>query len=546
MFQAKNLYFLKSKLSFFPPIFLLVLEVVIGFIQAPWDIDAHHDGIVYGAAVAASEGRKPNSEYFQQYGPLSSSLQGAFLKLTSPTLYSLRIFTVLTVSLIAFAIYFAARKTLGELGALSVAIVWSISSPRMHAVMLPWPSLYSSIFLIAALYFAQKYKNLLFHGISVGYFIASAFIALASLCRINVLGTISLLVFLLVIRQEWKILKDSVYGFISVTTIFNFVAAVLGFIDEFYYQDIIWAFGTYSTSGAEDAKGHLVNFLMYLTIPFFGIMTILLSRIIMHKLFAIIVFLLLLSTLFSQELKSNHQSYANPVYLYAFISKHSNFMFSYFGVFFCLAVLFHLLIRRKGSSSQIFVASIGASTIFQLYPTPDPLHLWWVAPVGIIAAFNLLDEQSKFGIWHIYTSGISRLSLCITVVLAIVLVQEIRIDRFSFQSSTLKNMQGTNGTDHFLDQTLLKLEHEPIKGRVSFDCQDGIYAVAGAQYLPMNKDYVNWSPRPEETIESAEYIFVCNSRTPALQYLPSSEWKTIFEVQFNDKSNFLLKRAKSG
>ena len=192
----------KSHSRFIAPFLLLLIELIIAFVQAPWDLDPHHDGYVYAAAVAASEGRMPNSEYFQQYGPLASTLQGLFLALTSPSLYSLRLFTGLSIALISLVLYFSARKTIGEFGAFFVGLLWSLSSPRMHATLLPWPSFYSTILLLVAVYCLKKLVNRKLFGLDAGYFLAAVFIFLASLCRINVIGRFGTIVLLLFLRRN--------------------------------------------------------------------------------------------------------------------------------------------------------------------------------------------------------------------------------------------------------------------------------------------------------------------------------------------------------
>ena len=533
---------LKNPLSFLIPSFLLSFELIIGFLQAPWDVDAHHDGIVYGAAVAASEGRKPNSEYFQQYGPLASSIQGIFLRFTEPSLYNLRIFTAITVAAITLSIYFAARNVLSRQGAFAIAALWSISSPRMHATLLPWSSFYSTLFLIFAIFTVKKFGNRSYLGLNVGYFSAAGLIFLASLCRINVLGTAGALIALLVLRREWVHLKAVLGGFLFFFIVFNLLGAGLGFLRDFYYQCVIWAFGTYSTSGAEDAKGHVVNILLYLTIPFFGLVVMYASNLLKSKGLLSIIFVILLITLWSKNLQVVHESYANPLYLFAFISEHMHYMFSYFGIFVSFLALIFFLKKQDVSIDNLFLAAVGASTLSQLYPTPDPLHLWWVAPVGLCAAFCFLDIDFRIGQLKFFAPGFSKLAWVLLVVLFVPLIQEAKTPRFSLESATLTRMQGQDQIDIDLDRTLQMLERQSLKGSVAFDCPDGIYSAAGGVYLPNGKDFVNWSPKPVFRLEDSRFIFVCNSKTSPNEYRNQFDWRIVFEQKTAGGFNFLLKR----
>lgn len=528
------------------PVVLVLIELSIGFLQAPWDVDAHHDGIVYGAAVAASEGLMPNSEYFEQYGPLAPSIQGLFLKLTSPSLYNLRIFTVLTVTVIALLIYFSASQLLGTYGAFAVAALWSMSSPGMHATMLPWSSFYSTLFLIGAIYSIRKFSFKSYLRINIGYSLAAGLIVLATLCRINVLGTIGLLALVLILKREWSALRASFVGFFIVFALFNAIAASNGFLRDFYYQCIVWAFGTYSTNGAEDTKGHIVNTLIYLTIPFFGLMVVILSKFLKAKSAFFVVLMLLLTTLFTQNLETNHKSYANPIFLFSFISEHTHYMFSYFGIFIVISASILYVKRKSIKLEKITIAAIGSSVLFQMYPSPDPLHLWWVAPVALIAFFSFVGDDLKIGFLYVNRRGFSHLASILVIVMGVMLYQQAQIPRFSFVSSTLQNMQGTSTEDKDLDSTLKLIESRSIKGEVGFDCRDGIYAAAGSSYLPKGKDFVSWSPEPDFELFDLNYIFVCDSKLNAKQYPHSVNWKVLFELPTSKGFNFLLQRTPEG
>lgn len=543
MIQTKFALVFKSRKLFMVPTLLVALELFIGLLQAPWDVDPHHDGIVYGAAVAASEGRVPNQGYFEQYGPFASTLQGIFLKFTSTSLFSLRVSTVLIVTAITISLYFMARKLLGEFGAFSVALLWSLSSPRMHAAMLPWSSFYSTLLLIASIYVLKKLSNKRLFDLNIGFGLAAIFISLASLCRINAIGSFFALITVLLLKREWNALKSSFFGALLVFLTFNGLGFAFRFLKDFYFQCVIWAFGTYSTSGAEDAKGYIVNALMYFTIPFFGLLVVLASQRLKSRIYIPIFLVLALASLLTQNLDSSRESYLNPTYLLAFISKHIHFSFSYFGLFFSLIAVVVLFNRNNVQIERTAIAVIGGSTLSQLYPSPDPLHLWWIAPVGLAAFFSIYDEDLNLKNFRLDTSGYSKFATILAFVMSIALFQEATISRFPYESSTLKKMQGVTQYDRDVDSTLKNLELLNLKGRVAFDCPDGLYAAAGATYLPMTKDFVSWSPRPDHPLTHSEYIFVCNSSIKANSYPVGNDWEIVFEVESSKGSNFLVKRV---
>ena len=141
-----------------------------------------------------------------------------------------------------------------------------------------------------------------------------------------------------------------------------------------------------------------------------------------------------------------------------------------------------------------------------------------------------------------HISGMAKLAAILSLVMFILLANESRIQRFPFQSTVLKGMQGTTQVDRNLDRTLILLENASVKNKVSLDCPDGIYAVSREGYLPGNKDFVNWSPDPEQSIWESEYIFACNSKSPSSDYLKNMNYELIFEVINDNGYNFLAKR----
>ena len=77
------------------------------------DPEPHHDGVMLAAAIGVSEGKIPNKDVFTQYGPLTPLLQGMWLRLTEPTLLSLRIFTSLLLAGCGLVLFLILKSRLG-------------------------------------------------------------------------------------------------------------------------------------------------------------------------------------------------------------------------------------------------------------------------------------------------------------------------------------------------------------------------------------------------------------------------------------------------
>lgn len=408
--------------------------------------------------------------------------------------------------------------------------------------MLPWSSFYSTLFLIFAIVSIQKYSKKTLMRVNLGYFLASIFIISACLCRINALATLIAIIFATLISKNWDALKSICLGGFLASALFTILAFGLGFLNDFIHQCIVWAFGTYSTGGAEDVKGHIVNLLLYLAIPFFGGSVFILSKTLKYKYSFAIIAIFLLSTLYFQNISTDHQSYANPVYLFSYISQHSHYMFSYLGIFICIFLFAKYTFLFRSRNQDLVLAAIGASTLSQLFPNPDPLHLWWVAPVALFAFFNFSPLSLKTLGVKTLAPGTLKLAGILSLVMLILLISESRIQRFAFQSSILAGMQGVTQSDRDLDRTLLLIQSKVRKGETVFDCFDGIYAVSQEGYLPTTKDYVNWSPRLDYSLWNSESIFVCNSPINAREYLSNRNFDIVFEVHTSKGYNFFLSR----
>lgn len=74
----------------------------------------YEQGIMYTAAIAAREGLEPNRDFFMQYGPVSSWLQGYWMRLFGPELIQLQLSTMFAVLLLSSVTFFTLRIFLGN------------------------------------------------------------------------------------------------------------------------------------------------------------------------------------------------------------------------------------------------------------------------------------------------------------------------------------------------------------------------------------------------------------------------------------------------
>jgi len=522
---------------------LFLTELTVTLIQAPWNPDAHHDGIMYGAAVGVSEGLVPNHGVFAQYGPLTPLLQGIYLHLTAPSLLNLRIFTAITIALIGLLIFSSIEPFLGRSTSFLISGIWTLSSPRMHATTLPWASFYSTLFIIFGLVLFRRFNGRKFLSVKLDYFALGVFLVLGMLNRMNVLGAILLVSLLLITKRAYSAFTSFTLGSFVSFSVFNITFYFLHALKDFYDQCIIWAFGTYSGAGYKDWKGMVVNYALYFTLPFFTALLILIVKILQRRIYYVPLLIFSIITVFVSTISVAHQSYLNPRFLAVFLSHSYQFIFSYSGITLSIFLVIKYFKDQKITLSQLVVWTIGGSVLLQLYPTPDPLHLWWGAPVGIIAAFggkHLLRDNKFVSLDPV---NLRIFSLIMFLILSLVLAREINTPHFSFQSKTLHGMSGTTSREAAVDKTLKELEGLPLNKETEFECRDGIYAAAGGQYLARNKDFVAWSPGFVSHINNFKFVFVCDSQISAKNYQIPSNWNLLFEQSLYDgTSNFLFQK----
>ena len=172
-------------------------NLTIFLAQAPLDPNQHHDGIMYTAALATAEGATPNLGAFAQYGPLSPLLQGWWLRLTSTSLLSLRVFTALLLTLTAVLLFHMLRRFLTPGLSSILSLVWALSAPKYFPADLPWSSVITTLLLLFCTWVTLHNPELKKRTTFFPYLIAGLITGLGIFGRIHLVVTfIAILMFL--------------------------------------------------------------------------------------------------------------------------------------------------------------------------------------------------------------------------------------------------------------------------------------------------------------------------------------------------------------
>lgn len=188
-----------------------------------------------------------------------------------------------------------------------------------------------------------------------------------------------------------------------------------------------------------------------------------------------------------------------------------------------------------------FAVGVTITAFLYLYPVPDSIHLWWVAPIIISGIFLMLSSIGEFS-----TKLISNLkfSLMIPILIGSIMLQlnYLQIPRESYKSKTLVGMLGKPTQVQWLDATMLNLEKYAHEGGVEFRCADGLYASAGGKFLADNKIFTDLGfPNLKQTSKIEENnVFYCGTSSSVSDLEESGKLKLIFQQRIGDSEYFNL------
>lgn len=522
------------------PFVLFALEFFyLSFIHS-WEVDPHHDGIMYTAAVAAYEGKVPNRDFFAQYGPLSPIIQGFWFRLTEPTVWNLRLLASLGLAFIGVLIYIGARRRLSIFTSVLLSTCWALSGP----FGLPWSSIFSTIFILGSLLLFESIFSSQFQGKSRYYgFFIGLLLALGTFTRIHTIvvffaATLGLLAF----RDQWKYRR--IAALVSLGYFLTLISITLALakhdaLKAYLDQCILWASRNYA-GGPELSVNFFFN-LMW--IPLFGITNILILKHLSNskslkfpyvlKITLPIFLFYSVLVLFSQLQRSGPETLRNPRILSIIAGQKAHFSFNFLVLTFFVGLIFFGLYKSinsknlelfLGSESQIVYVLIAVGTLTQLYPYADEYHIAFVVPVVIVASVFVLPQGLK--------SNRSQSAFCY---LAVVLIPTLiahalilaNVERIEFKSKTLTGMYGSWQSTKPVDLTMIRLERELPGFR--FICADGLYAGAGGRYLSDNEKFVNWGP-PSTGKKVGSREFVCSADQQLISSYSEQGWAVKFKV----------------
>jgi hypothetical protein len=546
-------------------ILLAILNLFILVPQARYDPDPHHDGVMFAGAVAVAEGKVPNRDVFAQYGPLAPILHGQILKTFGIQLLNLRLVTALLLTLTALIVFALLRHQVGFKIAFLLQLLWVVSHPKLPLPpLMPWASVICTLLLLIAwlCWRTASRLDLKSYKILFLYFSSGLAISLGIFVRIQMLAFVLVMIIIIL----YKLLTRNTLPLQSMNFVLGCFVAVLGFLfwmskngslADFIEQCITWPqefYGrTYLPTTVFTKDGFIYWSTWYYYPLFFALVSLLIHLTKKYKgefglrntpqsfslWFTATILAIALSLLGTFDVQP--KSYLNPILqLQWFIEKIPLSFFYFLATFGFIKVVATFLPGRK--SYGFFEITIVAAAIAQLYPGNDPIHLWWIAPILLVAVvpdfyrrwINSGNLKAVFSYLLIFSILISTVNL----------IQLHSKERVTYSKDTvLSGMQASADEVTFVGRSLELLSQVSSSGQVLFDCADGLYATSGGAYLAADKYFVNWGPERKPMERSASIVFICRrSYNEILVKYPPNRFEVVHKIaSLSGRENYILK-----
>ncbi len=508
-----------TKLSF-------VLQAVILFLVAPLQVDPHHDGIILGAAIASADGEFGPGSAFSQYGPLSPLIHGFFLDLTGSSMLNLRYFAALNTLLISYLLFKVMSKISSKQISILTATTWVLTSAiwatTFPGALLAWPSLISTALILTSLnlllpIFINSEKQIYPSALDV--FLAGVFLGLTGFARQQtwLASFLTLILIFFYVRGSGKTTLIFITGAVSsLLGMFGWLG-LIGAWNSYLNQVIIWPLSAYSTLGANNNYNRY-QFGSYVIQSAVLIVLIYLASILRKHLKKPLYVYLVFTPLIGLVVVSGFQIAGQsnwPATIRVILGEPQEKIILSFMYFGCVASIvlsgyFALkakILLRQGGYEKLVLAVFGLVGVIQLYPQPDVLHLWWVAPLVLPSAFigfNLIAQKSK---------KISIKDL-IYVQTAFSLIGILLATIFIFKPWTEYKVPVLNGTYTFASKAEAISQFNQVqkyikRGETSFDCADGVFAVSDGNYNSPDEWFVNWGMLDSEDPVVGKVRVIC-------------------------------------
>jgi hypothetical protein len=553
--------------KFTKPTLLIVLSGVVSYLYvrvAPLQVDPSHDGLMLSAAIGVSEGRDVLSEVFSQYGPLPPLINGFVVSIFGTHLLVLRYFAAAQCLVTGILIYLLSKKVTSKELSQKISLFWilcsAIWSTSFPGALLAWPSITATILTMMGLLFLAEQSS---NGNTLFPFVAGALFSLAGFCRIQAFVIVPMLFLCTSMKfpKKRKVIISCISGYFVAIAAFVLYMILNKNIDDFINQVIVTPLLSYSGVGAEQHYNRF-QIPMYLIKSTAFLLIVSATSYVISKtksIFASIpLIVILLSTLmiFGKSILGLDI----PIRIRVLLGEAwSDILLApYYFSAVASILMIYLVMKRKSrilNFNETIISIVSLGMIVQLYPQPDVMHLWWIAPVLILTipiTMSLIQKQEistslKFSfLRNIYTAkSISTILIAMSLVGAFQGVVFVTKD---WSEYSLPVLQGTYAeSEKVKNQRIFDvIPKYAIPQSSSFDCLEGIYSVAAGKYLATDQWFVNWGNNKKESQNLGTVRFICDkTKNYALMFARENNFKLVYFAKNPNNSIAILKQVNN-
>ena len=525
-----------------PLIYFSILSIFLYFFR--FNVDLHHDGIMFAPAVAFSEGLLPNRDFFAFYGPGAPIIHGINLMIFGEYVYVLRVFTAILLTVTTYLIYELCKKFISQKISLLASISWALGL----ASNLPWASVITTLLTLISfrfyLFSIRDNKNS-----TLGLSIASILLVLGTYVRIQ-LFIISIAVLLALIFIPNRKKKVAVWALSTLTSHLLIIISMMhSNVFQYFVQDNInfpraaAIKDSYSLSYILGLVWFPVIFIFFILLALFfrSLDAITLNlRIKRMTLCLIAVAFALVIFVSSNISRTGFVSYRNP----KIIIRDGSWMLvcgiGYFAAFALIIMGFRLVYNYRTlkysqqdfNIENLFGIVYGLASMVQLYPVYDRIHLWYLAPIFIVALVSLIPYLN-FDIKKILkmnlTSVLSYIFIMLFTLQVMTLIMISTEVRSEYKTPIFAGMLGNTKQVLLVDRTFSGLIVHQGNYKGIFDCNPGMYSVYNGKYMADSSAFVNWGPKYPEIELDSKSIFKCDATKVQIDNLVGGGWNIEYQ-----------------
>jgi len=495
--------------------------IILNWLLLPkLDVDTYHDGFIYPMALQQSKGYIPNKDFFSLYGPVAPVISGLWVRVFGESLLILRLYGAFIITLIAILMYLIVRKHLNNTVALVFCLVWLLGNPLIVHPSLPWVDLHTTLILIFATFlFTNTKLSQLKYGKKA--YVVGLFLGLGVFTKVNfglvVAVFIALISYLFGIRVAIRVLFGAVTSGSFVVLYMMLNESLVPYLEQTIYFAWLQHDEGKQLRGLINVKSILfgsILILIFFLLERHKDQFSLLRRPVWKYMFACLSCV----TWFIVAFRFRHFEEPfiaitlDPIAILKNLLQNLLY-FPLFASIFLLPIVFLFalwakrdLIGARKLNPEVFLGTLCLAYIVQLYPNPEPAHIWYIFPIVTIGVLNLLSEQKHKQILNSITKYVITPTICGLIVINIQLLSVLRVNH---QAEPLYGMMSRPEAVSRIDKTLYLLSFYVSNGTVKFDCPKGIYSVFSNTFFASDYQYVDIIPQYYKDKVPAPLTFEC-------------------------------------